>query len=175
MFCRWPGDAIHVASMSPADMPPEPLRMFSATVENEVPASTPPRSWCVSDWCCAIQLAHACATPPSWALPQSGAKPAAPRSRFIASRTALPPPSHTGGGAGGGGTTSTGVGAAVGGAGAGVGGGVGAVVAGVVVGAAVVVVVVVVEVVDVVLVGDVVDDEPSRRSAVVPVADGPPP
>src|SRR3954452_7290496 len=118
--------------MSPDDMPPGPSRMFSATLANVVPLSTAPRSWWVSDWFCAIQLAHDWAYPFSCAFPQSWPRPADDRSPFMALITLLPPPSHAATGAGGGGTTSTGVGAAV-------GGGAG--------GAVVVVVLVVVEVV----------------------------
>jgi hypothetical protein len=126
--------------------------MFSATAANVVPASTLPRFWWVSDWFCAIQFAQDWAYPLSALLAQSPPMPAVPRSVFMASMTALPPPSHAGAGAGGGGATVTGVGS---GAGAG-----GAVVGGVVVG--VVVDVVVVLVVEVVVDVDVVD----RRSVV---------
>src|SRR4051794_29962335 len=133
MFWRCEGDAIQAASICQIDIPPGPSRMFSATEEKVVPASTLPRSWWVSDWFCAIQFAHDCAYPASALLPQGPPRPAVPRSTFMASITPLPPPSHTGAGAGGGGTTTTGVGSGVGAG--------GAVVGGVVVGAVVDVVV----------------------------------
>jgi hypothetical protein len=142
--------------------------MFSPTVEKPVPPSTACRSWWVSDWFCAIQLAHRCAYAASPPLLQSGGRPAAVRSAFMASITLFPLLLHWGAGAGGGGTTAIGVGAGVGsGGGASVVGGGGVVVGG---DAVVVVVVVDVDVVEVVVdveVDDEVDDEvvASRRTA----------
>src|SRR4029078_5945731 len=119
MLARWPGEAIQAASIWPTVMPAGPLRMFSATALKEVPPSTPPRSWWVSDWFAAIQLAQDWAKPFSAALAQSWPSPALDRSPFMALITLLPPPSHTGAGAGGGGTTGSGAGASVGGGGGG--------------------------------------------------------
>src|SRR5882724_3016193 len=107
MFWRCEGDAIQADSICHVDIPPGPLRMFSATEEKVVPASTLPRFWWVSDWFCAIQFAQDCAYPLRAPLAQSPPRPAVPRSVFMASITALPPPSHTGGGGGGGGATWT--------------------------------------------------------------------